>query len=563
MKNYTVSKNFVLITDKASKKEKVNVKGWGGKMNKDNGWDASASWNGYMYQGKVALLVALKKINDIEDISGYWLESEGIEDFSIGLGEEYKTIHQVKNRKDKNLKDYREALSNIVKKIRDYPEIEKGYLHVKNQISINNWDKDIYNELLDYYPQKIQQLEEIVACNKSFNEAYDEILGKWNQENKKFDKRTNDIYKMIIKIMEVENHFENKADITKEVFKIACEKILIDEKENYDFAGKDNVINKIKLFNYFENEESKEDASKKIKGKFNASSSEIIDMSLMEIEKYWDEISEYRTQKKEIYYMKLLALINENITERAEDGSKKIKILFDEFKRILDEKSVEICKSTIEEALLRLKYLYMKEKEEFCTDNICLVKSCENCDNCNLEVISDVILQYSLPELETIFRIMALHKIENLTEKGSELFSKPELENSFFSGITEINKEFFISEYKVLCQIHDKYMLATTIDAERQGRKNKTIEGLIRNNIQDVCNKIINNDEYDTTLMEVDKLVTRNFDTEDIFVDACKINLITEDNEPEDNLKYMNITRTKKVGLISVKKAKQVYGERK
>lgn len=47
-------------------------------MDKENGWDASANWNGYMYQGKVALLVALTKINEISDVTEFWLESEGI-----------------------------------------------------------------------------------------------------------------------------------------------------------------------------------------------------------------------------------------------------------------------------------------------------------------------------------------------------------------------------------------------------------------------------------------------------------------------------------------------------
>lgn len=103
----------------------------GVNMNKENGWDASASWNGYMYQGKVALLLALKKINEVDNIDDYWLESEGIEDFSIGKSDMYLTIHQVKNRKDENLEDYKEALSNIVKRIKDFPHIENGYLHTK------------------------------------------------------------------------------------------------------------------------------------------------------------------------------------------------------------------------------------------------------------------------------------------------------------------------------------------------------------------------------------------------------------------------------------------------
>ena len=121
-------------------------------MNKEKGWDASSSWNGYMYQGKVALLVALKKINESTDIEKYWLELEGIEDFSIGFEESYESVHQVKNRQDKAIKDYREALSNIVKRIKDYPDISSGYLHTKNEIKVDDWEKEIQKELLSYYP---------------------------------------------------------------------------------------------------------------------------------------------------------------------------------------------------------------------------------------------------------------------------------------------------------------------------------------------------------------------------------------------------------------------------
>ena len=114
-------------------------------MDKENGWDASANWNGYMYQGKVALLVALTKINEISDVTEFWLESEGIEDFSIGKGKgekkEYELVHQVKNRKDNKMENYNEALSNIVKRIRDYPGIKRGFLHIKNEIITDNWKK--------------------------------------------------------------------------------------------------------------------------------------------------------------------------------------------------------------------------------------------------------------------------------------------------------------------------------------------------------------------------------------------------------------------------------------
>lgn len=519
-------------------------------MNKENGWDASASWNGYMYQGKVALLVVLKKINEVSSVNELWLESEGIEDFSIVNGKKYESIHQVKNRKDDKIEDYREALSNIVKRMKDYPDIVNGFLHTKNEIKINNWDKEIKEQLLVYYPQKIQKIEEIVKSPNIQQNVYNEILQMWNEKTKKINRKTKDIYKLLIEKMEKQNVFNEKGDITKEIFKNACEQVLVDEKANYDFTGKGLAIEKIKLFKY-EN------------GNYFADSSEIICMALEEIEKYWREKAAYRKEKEEVYYMKLLQLINDNITERAENGKKRIQIPLEEFKSVLDTETIMICDSTKEEALLKLKYLYLAEKEEFCTE-ICEIKSPENCENCSLEKISNNILSSPLPQLEAVFRIMSLHKKGELTERSFELFSKPDLENAFFAGISEINKDFFMSQCKVLCQIDDKFMMTTTIDAERPGRKKLTLEGLMKNDIKDVCHKIMHNDEYDTTLMEVDKLITRNYDTEDIFEEACKIDVITEeDDEYEDELKYMKITNTKKVGLISVKKAKEKYGERK
>lgn len=252
-------------------------------MNKEKGWDASSSWNGYMYQGKVALLVALIKINESTDVEGYWLELEGVEDFSIGFEEFYKSVHQVKNRQDDAIKDYREALSNIVKRIKDYSSISSGYLHTKNEIKVDDWEKEIQKELLDYYPEKIQQIEKIVIDSDMQSKAYDEILEKWNEKTKKLSRKTKDIYKLLIEKIEHENDLNDKSDITIEVFKSACEKVLCDEKANYDFAEKKLAIGKIELFAY-------------PNGNTFADSSEIIDMTINEIRNYWGESAKLREE---------------------------------------------------------------------------------------------------------------------------------------------------------------------------------------------------------------------------------------------------------------------------
>lgn len=62
--------------------------------------NAITSWENYEYQGYIALYIALKNIYDLLQkgisISGYDLQIEGEEDFSIRKNDKYISIHQVK-----------------------------------------------------------------------------------------------------------------------------------------------------------------------------------------------------------------------------------------------------------------------------------------------------------------------------------------------------------------------------------------------------------------------------------------------------------------------------------
>lgn len=115
-----------------------------------------------------------------------------------GKGEkkEYESVHQVKNRKDNKMENYNEALSNIVKKIRDYPSIKRGFLHIKNEIITDNWKKEITDQMQNYYPQKIQELNAIVMKPELQKKIYDEILSMWNPNTHKINRRTNAMNKV-------------------------------------------------------------------------------------------------------------------------------------------------------------------------------------------------------------------------------------------------------------------------------------------------------------------------------------------------------------------------------
>ncbi len=62
--------------------------------------NAITSWEDYEYQGHIALYIALTNIYDLlqsgESISGYDLQIEGEEDFSIRKNAKYISLHQVK-----------------------------------------------------------------------------------------------------------------------------------------------------------------------------------------------------------------------------------------------------------------------------------------------------------------------------------------------------------------------------------------------------------------------------------------------------------------------------------
>lgn len=97
--------------------------------------DAVATWSGFVYQGRIAAYLAVKKIYELSvsekegEIQNYYVEMEKCEDISFlykdGDGEKYESIHQVKNQADRNISNYRGPLTQLM--------LEKGY-YVKNNL---------------------------------------------------------------------------------------------------------------------------------------------------------------------------------------------------------------------------------------------------------------------------------------------------------------------------------------------------------------------------------------------------------------------------------------------
>ncbi|WP_347549051.1 ABC-three component system protein [Pseudalkalibacillus hwajinpoensis] len=120
--------------------------------------NATSSWSGYAYQGKVAIYTALALINEMKiykqekNIDLFKLEIESLEDFSILNGDKYQSIHQVKSYKDnKYIKKYKSAILDLLGKTSKY-EISNSYLHTVCKIE-STTKQDLKKILEEYSPE--------------------------------------------------------------------------------------------------------------------------------------------------------------------------------------------------------------------------------------------------------------------------------------------------------------------------------------------------------------------------------------------------------------------------
>lgn len=103
--------------------------------------DASATWSGFNYQGKVALFHTLHFINEKLDgnigfdFNGYTLTLERHEDFEIGNILGPISFHQVKAYKDSEFSKYKNALLELALELRSYHGVN-GYLHTWQPITL-------------------------------------------------------------------------------------------------------------------------------------------------------------------------------------------------------------------------------------------------------------------------------------------------------------------------------------------------------------------------------------------------------------------------------------------
>jgi len=136
--------------------------------------DASPTWSGFNYQGKIALFHALKEMNNLLGANvnycfdGYELLVENNEDFDIKVPAGFTSFHQVKALNKTSFGAYSNAILEMILELSKQGNIAvSGYLHVWNSILFRA-EEDFQTSIRTTLQNVIVNYNDAVDKNDSF-----------------------------------------------------------------------------------------------------------------------------------------------------------------------------------------------------------------------------------------------------------------------------------------------------------------------------------------------------------------------------------------------------------
>lgn len=495
--------------------------------------NALASWDGYEYQGQVALIVVLEMI-----IAGKFpideceLMLEDLEDFSIYYMGERISTHQVKATKDKNISDYKEALYKMAEGLQQDSKNKdlKAYLHTSNSLNTANWVSDIEAAIKGFVPEMVKNLRKCLVDDDEIDKKVKELRKRYGEKGCFKTKRAGaweEIYRSM-------NDVEKKAEIVGDNLKNAIKQYLAKWPE-VDLS-QDNRLGRILYYEYSNhvNVDSK-------------STRERIEELIRE---YWgNEKAELRGEDVHRYRYALQEIVPRYVAENHDGNTRGKRIQFDKIIQILNAKSL----GSREYKVLRNKDLFYEKLEEYCED----VCECSSCEQCDLHEKIAWFKKLSNRELETVFHLMSPH-VNKALDEDSNIVKEDGLMDSFFYTLNNMEMAKIIHNAEIVYQKGEKNCLLTDIQVSRRGKKG-IIRGLADNDtVDEICGEIMNNREFAKERMEIDTLIVSNQGQDDIRIDEMCRTLTKSTREP-DEWSYLKITKKKDVSMVDADKFIEKY----
>lgn len=462
-------------------------------------YDASSSWSGYQYQGKITIYIALQLINEYVknpidmDIGKYFIEVEHREDLAIKKEDDYISFHQVKARKyDIYMNNYLEAIDKLYdEKIKN----PNANIFLHTIVNIKDWSEEKYKDL---YKSRIE--------------------------------------KDIVKINLIE---EEKSKLT----------------DTKTIKEKDTKINNIK--NTIIYNQSRYDESNKINSIIRCEYGSENDKfcTLGDIKRYIEkEIREYLVYTKQneklgnidVAYNKLVCYMDEYIKKR-HTGEAKEYFAIEDIKNILDMSYLDRDRMF---HLSKIKDIYCSISiDNYCND-FCDMK--EECSveyyECKIYKILEHLLNIDFDDLEKIIMKFNPHVlIKNWEYDGRNFVKEEGLYFLYGTIISHIEKELFISETVVKYDKAKLSYLPTTINVISDRLKKSAIERY-KKTISN--NKFLLNELFEDNVFITENIVSENILESINDVDEVDDILAKKQEEFNDKCYLVNQIRFKDIKMV-------------
>ncbi len=473
--------------------------------------DAIPTWSGFIYQGRIVVYLAIKKIielkndNKLLEIEKYTIEMEKSEDIAIvykDKDKKYTSIHQVKNENKNSLSEYRKPIIQLMLEKGYYEKNSGGsidaYLHIAKNVStrgenfevgylknLENWK----NEILNYY----NAVNDACVNFKDDQRFYETLLKSIKKEpigidRSEYKKRYNEVIQSCKKVVE-ENQNIDTNKFEKELKKLK-EYLLKD-------LAVPEINDQVKIYKY-DSGQNYFDATK------------IFDGIVKLVREYKGVIDGWSESQYKYLADKLLNYVDETIFERhkniQENGKAKKEIPLSKLQEIMN---TFVENNEKEANILALKRGYIEALDKFCgkckrnNDYVC---KCVDCKLQHAEYRKENLNEDDFVRFCYNLRPECEKKIE---DRGciADLGNKDGLIESVFPVIKKIASERFIDKEDVRqlkIRNHNKTAFVTAIT-------NADAEDVVLG-IEQAMDK---NSVMIESIFDADQLVTTRLDAEE------------------------------------------------
>jgi len=481
--------------------------------------DASATWSGFNYQGKVALYHTLtlirQKLHENEDFDfpGYLLILESHEDFDIKGPDGFISFHQVKAMNQTAFNKYEDALFAMLLQL-DSPDHSSviGYLHTWKSL---NWNGN------DRFDQKLRAIIKKVIDDHDADPTSSLIQKTFTNAS---------VAEKKIKILR-----QAKGEDAR----------LVDEESVYEIlnqahasTGGECIVNRVKQYDYDGVLACGIDAiDVKVKG------------AISELHNTFNIDSDDNALDK--IFCALLAKLDENVILKHSNlnSGDETPISFLEIIGIVTDERIRDS----DEAYLasRFKLQFIKAFEEFLDDEeLCspdIAEAYSNGDS-NLNVAMDVLLDLSASEL--LFHFKKLNPHVSLNTENT-------LDNALLTNIDDL-RQYLFAIFRDICCTKFSHKQSAQLILYKNGSKIYLPTTIGTQTKKNIVIKIMNNSHAISSLFEVTAMLTGCEYANEIESFADEYSKLSEvslkdfyiDELPEEREKISQISRS--IRLIKV-----------